>query len=36
MWVELEWVRQEYDGSWYRIKGQTFEGWLCPALFKYF
>jgi hypothetical protein len=34
--VELEWVRQEYDGNWYRIKGQTLEGWLCPALYKYF
>jgi len=34
--VELEWVRKEYDGNWYRIKGQTLEGWLCPAMFKYF
>jgi hypothetical protein len=34
--VELEFVRQEYDGNWYREKGQTLEGWLCPALFKYF
>ena len=34
--VELEWVRQEYDGNWYRIKKQTLEGWLFPAMFKYF
>ncbi len=34
--IELEWVREECEGNWYRIKGQTLEGWLCPALFKYF
>jgi hypothetical protein len=34
--VELEWIRPQDDGNWYRIKGQTLEGWLCPALFKYF
>ena len=34
--VELEWVREEYEGNWYRIKGQTQEGWLCPSMFKYF
>ena len=34
--VELEWVREESGGNWYRIKGQTDEGWLCPSLFKYF
>ena len=34
--VELEWVKSEFEGNWYRIKGQTLEGWLCPSLFKYF
>ena len=34
--VELEWVREEDEGNWYRIKGQTQEGWLCPSMFKYF
>lgn len=34
--VELEWVREECEGNWYRIKGHTLEGWLCPSLFKYF
>ena len=29
-------VRKEYDGYWYRVKGKGAEGWLCPALFKYF
>ena len=34
--VELEWVKGESQGNWYRIKGQKLEGWLCPSLFKYF
>ena len=34
--VELEWVREDSGGNWYRIRGQTEEGWLCPSLFKYF
>jgi len=34
--MELEWVKEESGGNWYRIKGQTQEGWLCPSLFKYF
>ena len=29
-------VKKEYDGYWYRVKGKGVEGWLCPALFKYF
>lgn len=33
---ELIKTREEYDGNWYQIKGQTEEGWLCPALFHYF
>lgn len=34
--AELEWVREESGGNWYREVGKTDEGWLCPALFKYF
>src|SRR5436305_15241132 len=34
--VELEWVREEYGGQWYRWTATGQEGWLCPALFKYF
>ncbi len=34
--IEIEWVREEFGGNWYRPKGQNLEGWLCPALFKYF
>src|SRR5207302_747659 len=34
--VELEWVREEFGGQWYRWKATGMEGWLCPALFQYF
>jgi hypothetical protein len=34
--VELELVREEYGGHWYKAKDYGVEGWLCPALFKYF
>jgi hypothetical protein len=33
---ELVWVRGEYDGNWYRWAKLGAEGWLCPALMKYF
>ena len=28
--------RTEYGGTWYRWPDRNVEGWLCPALFKYF
>jgi hypothetical protein len=34
--AELIWVREEYGGNWYRLNGTGLDGWLCPALFKYF
>lgn len=34
--AELEWVREESGGNWYREVGREEQGWLCPALFKYF
>jgi len=34
--AELVHVREEAGGSWYRDLGTGLEGWLCPALFKYF
>ena len=34
--VELEWAREEFDGNWYRSRDLDMEGWLCPALLKYF
>ena len=32
----LEWRRQELDGNWYYSPEVGIEGWLCPALLKYF
>jgi hypothetical protein len=34
--VELDWVREEYEGNWYLWKQANLQGWLCPALFKDF
>jgi hypothetical protein len=34
-----EWLREEGGGNWYRCglpSGEVGEGWLCPALLKYF
>ena len=33
---KLEWRRQESGGNWYYNDRFKMEGWLCPALFKYF
>ena len=32
----LEWRREESGGNWYYSPEFQQEGWLCPALFKYF
>lgn len=32
----LEWRRAESGGNWYYSDEFKMEGWLCPALFKYF
>ena len=32
---KLTWIREECEGNWYTVNGKN-EGWLCPALFKYF
>lgn len=34
--IELNWKRQEHGGNWYYCVEQQIEGWLCPALFRYF
>jgi len=34
--VKLEWRREEAGGNWYYSPQFGIEGWLCPALFKYF
>jgi hypothetical protein len=33
---KLEWRREESDGNWYYSDRFKMEGWLCPALLKYF
>ena len=32
----LQWTREEHGGNWYFSPVFKMEGWLCPALFKYF
>jgi hypothetical protein len=34
--IKLDWRREEYGGNWYFAEPLGAEGWLCPALFKYF
>jgi hypothetical protein len=34
--VKLEHSREENGGNWYYCPQFSIEGWLCPALFKYF
>ncbi len=33
---KLEWRREESGGNWYYSNEFKMEGWLCPALLKYF
>ena len=33
---KLNRVREECDGWWYKTNDPEAEGWLCPALFRYF
>ena len=32
----LDWRRAESGGNWYSSADLDMEGWLCPALFRYF
>jgi hypothetical protein len=34
--AHLQWRREESGGNWYFSPTYGIEGWLCPALFKYF
>ncbi|NJL72653.1 MAG: hypothetical protein HC888_14315 [Candidatus Competibacteraceae bacterium] len=34
--VRIALDRPEYGGNWYRWPERNVEGWLCPALVKYF
>lgn len=33
---QLAWRRAESGGNWYHASELNVEGWLCPALFRYF
>lgn len=33
---DLEWRREEFGGNWYFSDRFGLEGWLCPAMFRYF
>jgi hypothetical protein len=32
----LDWLREDGGGNWYRSEQLDMEGWLCPALLRYF
>jgi hypothetical protein len=34
--AEFDWRREEFSGNWYYCPMLQMEGWLCPALLKYF
>jgi hypothetical protein len=34
--LAVEWRREEFGGHWYYAEVLDMEGWLCPALFRYF
>jgi hypothetical protein len=34
--IVLDWVREEGGGNVYRWNEKEMEGWLCPALLRYF
>ncbi len=34
--LHLEWIREETGGNVYVWRERDMEGWLCPALMKYF
>lgn len=33
---KVTWMHGDETGNWYRLEKPPMEGWLCPALFKYF
>ena len=33
---KLVWLRGDKSGNWYRSESTQKEGWICPAMFKYF
>jgi hypothetical protein len=33
---ELRWLRGDSDGNFYALDDPPMEGWICPAMFKYY
>jgi hypothetical protein len=33
---KLQWLREGEGGNWYRAEDFGMDGWLCPALLRYF
>ena len=33
---ELKWVRGDSGGNYYALADPPMEGWICPAMFKYY
>lgn len=34
--VRFDWIREGEGGNWYKSEEFQLEGWLCPALLRYF
>lgn len=34
--IELVWRREQDGGNWYYCEEYDIEGWLCPAMYKYY
>lgn len=34
--IRFKWRREDMGGNWYYVEALDMEGWLCPALLKYF
>jgi len=33
---KLTWLRGDMDGNYYKMEDPPMEGWLCPAMFRYY
>lgn len=33
---QLRWLRSDGTGNWYALDEPPMEGWICPAMFKYY
>jgi hypothetical protein len=33
---ELKWLRGDSGGNYYALNDPPMEGWICPAMFKYY